>query len=103
MGLALGGMHLLALGMGFANAAIFKLVPKFMPETVGGTAGIVGGLGAFGGFALPVLMGLFVDLSGREGYRMSFSIFAVLAAACVAIFIVFVRDPGKTGGTTPSA
>jgi nitrate/nitrite transporter NarK len=35
---AFGGMRFLASSMGFANAAIFKLVPKYMPETVGGAA-----------------------------------------------------------------
>ncbi|MDP4979961.1 MAG: MFS transporter, partial [Desulfobacterales bacterium] len=59
-GMAITGEVILALGMGFANAAVFKLVPKYSPAAVGGAAGIVGGLGAFGGFVIPPLMGLFV-------------------------------------------
>ncbi len=103
MRLALGGMELLALGMGFANAAVFKLVPKFMPETVGGTAGIVGGLGAFGGFVLPVLMGLFVVLFGTEGYSMGFSILGVLAAGCLVISLLFIGGPERNRNTIPPA
>ncbi|UCF83158.1 MAG: MFS transporter [Desulfobacteraceae bacterium] len=78
--LAVVGELLLALGMGFANAAVFKLVPKFMPAAVGGTAGIVGGLGAFGGFVIPVFMGLVVKLVGSSGYPFGFSVFLVLSA-----------------------
>jgi len=90
---ALGGMGLMALSMGFANAAVFKLVPKYMPETVGGTAGIVGGLGAFGGFVIPVALGLFVGLLGKNGYPRGFSVFAILAAAALAISMLFLRKP----------
>ena len=70
--LALVGEMILALGMGFANAAVFKLVPKYSPAAVGGAAGIVGGLGAFGGFVIPLLMGLFVKMNGQAGYAQGF-------------------------------
>ena len=43
---------LMAVGMGITQAAVFKLVPQEVPEAVGGASGWVGGLGAFGGFAL---------------------------------------------------
>jgi NNP family nitrate/nitrite transporter-like MFS transporter len=77
MGIALAGVSLLALGMGFANAAAFKLVPKFMPSTVGGVAGIVGGLGALGGFVIPILMGIMVRFFESSGYPLGFSLFLV--------------------------
>jgi NNP family nitrate/nitrite transporter-like MFS transporter len=91
VGWALGGMELMAVSMGFANAAVFKVVPKYMPETVGGTAGIVGGLGAFGGFLIPILMGLFVDLSGTQGYPLGFLVFTVFAAGSLLVFLLFLR------------
>ena len=68
VGLGCAGEMILALGMGFANAAVFKLVPKYSPKAVGGAAGIIGGLGAFGGFAIPPIMGLFVKINGAAGY-----------------------------------
>jgi NNP family nitrate/nitrite transporter-like MFS transporter len=100
---ALGGMGLMALGMGFANAAVFKLVPKYMPEIVGGTAGIVGGLGAFGGFVIPVVLGLFVDLSGKEGYARGFSVFAILSAASLVIIALFLRKAAADRRPVPSS
>jgi NNP family nitrate/nitrite transporter-like MFS transporter len=85
LAIALGGIFLLALGMGFANAAAFKLVPKFMPSTVGGVAGIVGGLGALGGFAIPILMGLFVRSFAERGYALGFSLFVCGSIFCLAL------------------
>jgi len=88
MAMAVTGIMLLALGMGFANAAVFKLVPKYTPETVGGAAGIVGGLGAFGGFVIPPVMGLFVKLSGASGYSLGFSVFFGLSLLALVLFAI---------------
>jgi NNP family nitrate/nitrite transporter-like MFS transporter len=91
MAMAVTGVMLLALGMGFANAAVFKLVPKYTPETVGGAAGIVGGLGAFGGFVIPPVMGLFVKLSGASGYSLGFSVFFGLSLLSLVLFAILNR------------
>jgi NNP family nitrate/nitrite transporter-like MFS transporter len=98
MAAAVSGELLLALGMGFANAGVFKLVPKYTPENVGGAAGIVGGLGAFGGFVIPPLMGLFVEWSGSGGYSKGFSVFLVLALVSLVLFGLLNRYAGR-GGT----
>ncbi len=93
--LAFAGEMILALGMGFANAAVFKLVPKYSPAAVGGAAGIVGGLGAFGGFVIPLLMGLFVKINGQSGYAQGFSVFVVMAAIALILFVVLNRYAPK--------
>jgi NNP family nitrate/nitrite transporter-like MFS transporter len=101
MGLAVAGEVLLALGMGFANAAVFKLVPKYTPETVGGSAGIVGGLGAFGGFVIPPVMGLFVKVSGSEGYSLGFTVFLALSLVSLGLFAILNRyAPGHAATAT---
>ncbi len=89
--LAAGGEVLMALGMGFANAAVFKLVPKYSPGAVGGAAGIVGGLGAFGGFAIPPLMGLFVKYYGPRGYSLGFLVFTALCVVSLLFFYILHR------------
>lgn len=96
MGLAVAGAMVLALGMGFANAAVFKLVPKYMPAAVGGAAGIVGGLGAFGGFVIPLAMGLFVKWGGPAGYPGGFSVFVVFGLLAMALVTFLNR---KAAGT----
>lgn len=88
---AVTGQMILALGMGFANAAVFKLVPKYNPEAVGGAAGIVGGLGAFGGFVIPPLMGLFVRIYGGSGYAWGYSVFMILALVSLVVFAILSR------------
>jgi nitrate/nitrite transporter NarK len=50
---------------------------------------------SFGGFALPIFLGLFVDLSGPKGYPLGFSIFTALGAGCLAIFLAFLRKQEK--------
>ena len=89
--LALAGEMILALGMGFSNAAVFKLVPKYSPASVGGAAGIVGGLGAFGGFVIPLLMGIFVKINAHPGYAQGFSVFVIMAAIALVLFAVLNR------------
>jgi len=95
MSLAVTAELLLALGMGFANAAVFKLVPKYTPQTVGGSAGIVGGLGAFGGFVIPPVMGLFVAWFGSRGYSLGFSVFLGLALLSLGLVAVMNRQVSR--------
>jgi NNP family nitrate/nitrite transporter-like MFS transporter len=88
---AVAGTLLLALGMGFANAAVFKLVPRYMPAAVGGAAGIVGGLGAFGGFVIPPVMGTFVKYQGSAGYARGFSVFLALSLLAIGFVALLYR------------
>jgi NNP family nitrate/nitrite transporter-like MFS transporter len=92
MTVAVAGALLLALGMGFANAAVFKLVPRYSPTAVGGAAGIVGGLGAFGGFVIPPVMGLFVRNLGRDGYAMGFVVFLGLSLVALPLLALLHRQ-----------
>ena len=77
--LAVPGEILLAFGMGVCNAAVFKLVPQAVPQAVGGAAGWVGGLGAFGGFVIPPVLGFAVRDLGTRGYAIGFVTFIFLA------------------------
>lgn len=96
MSVAVTGVLLLALGMGVANAAVFKLVPRYSPTAVGGAAGIVGGLGAFGGFVIPPVMGLFVRSLGRDGYAMGFVVFLGLSLAALPL-LALLRQQKPSG------
>jgi NNP family nitrate/nitrite transporter-like MFS transporter len=78
---------LMAIGMGINNAAVFRLVPDYVPDAVGGASGWIGGLGAFGGFLIPLVMGLIVNSSGSKGYPAGFEVFILLSV--IDIFIVY--------------
>jgi NNP family nitrate/nitrite transporter-like MFS transporter len=77
--MAVPGVLLLAVGMGICNAAVFKIVPQVVPQAVGGAAGWVGGLGAFGGFVIPPAMAFAVSDLGQPGYSIGFIVFVFLA------------------------
>ncbi len=89
------GMVILALGMGIMNAAVFKLVPKAVPDAVGGTSGWVGGLGAFGGFVIPPVLGLFVDKMGTIGYARGYMVFIVLSIISYILTWLIARSAEK--------
>lgn len=77
--LAIPGIVLMAFGMGVSNAGVFKIVPQAVPQAVGGAAGWVGGLGAFGGFVIPPVLAFAVNDLGRRGYAIGFIVFVFFA------------------------
>jgi NNP family nitrate/nitrite transporter-like MFS transporter len=88
LGLSIAGEVLMGIGMGVTNAAVFKLVPQEIPQAVGGASGWVGGLGAFGGFAIPPLLGVFVRNQGMPGYASGFWIFFGLAIISLGVMLL---------------
>lgn len=93
--ISMAAVILLAAGMGIANAAIFKLVPVYVPKSVGGAAGWVGGLGAFGGFALPPVMGAIAGAYGAIGYARGFVVFIGLAVVNLIIIYSLLKNRSK--------
>ena len=86
---ALLGETLIGFGMGVGNAAVFKMVPFYVPDAVGGASGWVGGLGAFGGFVVPPIMGYFVKAYGKlQGYPLGFTVYIALGA--LSLLLVWV-------------
>jgi NNP family nitrate/nitrite transporter-like MFS transporter len=83
---------ILSLSMGICAGSIFKLVPIYVPEALGGAAGWIGGLGAFGSFALPPILGMFVTMQGRRGYKNGFIVYTGLALIGWGIVMLLVRQ-----------
>ena len=86
---------LLACGMGVNNAAVFKLVPHYVPKAIGGAAGWIGGIGAFGGFAIPPIMGAIANSTGNIGYARGFVIFTLLAVFNLFIIYALLKKAGR--------
>jgi len=97
----LGGELLIALGMGIGNAGVFKMVPKFAPKAVGGASGLVGGLGALGGFIIPPFLGATVDALGTPGYAGGFFAYVILAAVAIVISWNFYRLDRRAARPAP--
>ena len=85
------GILVITIGMGIMNAAVFKLVTKISPHHVGAVSGLVGGLGAFGGFVIPPILGGFVDGMGNEGYQLGFIVFIILPVLCAVFLLLFAH------------
>jgi NNP family nitrate/nitrite transporter-like MFS transporter len=54
----------LGCAMGVGKASVYKYIPDYFPEDVGAAGGVVGALGALGGFILPPAFGMLGRWSG---------------------------------------
>ena len=79
------GMMVLGTGMGVANAAVFELVPLYVPDSVGGASGWIGGIGGAGTLVIIPALGTFVDVYGQIGYARGFIVFVVLSGIGAAV------------------
>ena len=95
------GVLLVAVGMGVNNAAVFKLVPLYVPNAVGGTAGWVGGLGALGGFVVPPLLGEIAQAMGSIGYARGYVVYVALAV--ISLLLTGLLFATRHGVAPPGA
>ena len=101
-GLSIAADLVMALGMGVANAAVFKLVPKEVPQAVGGASGWVGGLGAFGGFAIPPILGYIVNAAGKSGYAIGYVTYVLLALVSLGFTFALSRSEVRSAARQAS-
>jgi len=57
-------LFVVGIAWGFGKASVFKYISDEYPHNIGVISGIVGLAGGMGGFLLPILFGLLVDLTG---------------------------------------
>ena len=57
-------VFIMGCAMGIGKAAVFKHIPEYFPDDVGAVGGLVGSLGALGGFFLPPLFAYAAAWSG---------------------------------------
>jgi NNP family nitrate/nitrite transporter-like MFS transporter len=72
---------LVAVGMGVGKASVYKYIPNYYPKDVGAVGGLVGMLGALGGFLLPKVFGWL----GRETGFPQAAFLALLALTVVSL------------------
>lgn len=83
-------LFIVGCAMGIGKAAVFKHIPEYFPTDVGAVGGLVGTLGALGGFLLPPL---FVSVKGWTGLPQSTFIvlFLLTLIASVWMHLTIIR------------
>lgn len=83
-------LFIVGCSMGIGKAAVFKHIPEYFPKDVGAVGGLVGTLGALGGFLLPPL---FVSVRGWTGLPQStfIVIFLLTLVATVWMHLTIIR------------
>lgn len=92
---------LIAVAFGLNNAAIMKLIPVYIPHSIGGAAGWVGGVGAFGGFLIPPMLGQIAGTMGRVGYFRGFLLFTLMSVVVLSIIYWGVSRSNKPKNQQP--
>jgi NNP family nitrate/nitrite transporter-like MFS transporter len=77
-------LFIVGCSMGIGKAAVFKHIPEYFPNDVGAVGGLVGTLGALGGFLLPPL---FVSVRGWTGLPQSTFIVLFLLTLMASIWM----------------
>lgn len=74
--------------MGIGKAAVFKYIPEYFPNDVGAVGGLVGSIGALGGFFLPPLFAYATAWSGAPQATFGVLFLVTLLAALWMHFTV---------------
>jgi MFS transporter, NNP family, nitrate/nitrite transporter len=75
-------VFVLGCAMGIGKASVFKYIPDYFPEDVGAAGGVVGALGALGGFILPPAFGMLARWTGIP--QLAFGVLLALTAGSLA-------------------
>jgi signal transduction histidine kinase/MFS family permease len=75
---------------GIGKAGVYKFIPDYFPNNVGAVGGMVGLIGAMGGFVLPPVFGLLLDLTGV--WSSTWTILAAIAIICLIWMQRIVRN-----------
>jgi len=87
-----GGLFFLGFGGGFTNAAVYKWIPKVEPTGKAQVGGLVGGVGAFGGFVFPLLLGYSKDTWPPHGQARGVFIYTIFSIIGIAATIMVMKD-----------
>ncbi|MCV0371274.1 MULTISPECIES: MFS transporter [Filomicrobium] len=68
--------------MSLGKAAVYKHIPVYYPNHVGAVGGMVGLVGGLGGFILPIMFGVMLDLTGI--WTSSFMLLFAIASISLA-------------------
>src|SRR5436853_2410478 len=81
----------MAAAIGLGNGAVFKLVPEYFPQSVGGVTGLVGAAGGLGGFVPPLVVGGIRQATGA--FTWGFIFLSLFSIICVLVVLKNAARP----------
>jgi len=93
-------IFVVGIGMGIGKASVYKYIPNYYPKDVGAVGGLVGMLGALGGFLLPPVFGM-VGRSTGSPQAAFLALLALTGVSLVWLRLAVVRI--KRTQTRPTA
>ena len=84
-------LFVVGLAWGFGKASVFKHIADDFPQQIGVVSGIVGLLGGLGGFLLPIIFGVLLDLTGVRSSAFMF-LFGMTSFSIVLMLSSMKRD-----------
>ena len=83
-------IFIIGIAQGFGRASVYKIIHDYYPTHMGSVGGTVAMVGAAGGFSLPILFGLAVDIVGI--HTACFMLLYGVLAACMVLMHFAVKS-----------
>ncbi|MBS0318947.1 MAG: NarK/NasA family nitrate transporter [Proteobacteria bacterium] len=95
-------MFLLGIAFAFGKASVFKYISDDYPANIGTVSGIVGLAGGMGGFVLPILFGVLMDVTGIRSSAFML-MYGVVWVSLIWMYWTEVRRTEVIGPHAPGA
>lgn len=89
-------MFILGIAWAFGKASVFKYIGDDYPENIGTISGIVGLAGGLGGFILPIMFGLILDITGIRSSAFML-MYGVVWVSLIWMYLTEVRKSEVMG------
>ncbi len=86
-------IFVIGIAQGFGRASVYKVIYDYYPEQMGSVGGLVATIGATGGFTLPVMFGLAVDMFGI--HTACFMLLYGILAICMMVMYLSIKREQK--------
>ena len=94
-------MFILGIAWAFGKASVFKYIADDYPGNIGAISGIVGLAGGLGGFILPILFGVLMDVTGIRSSAFML-MYGVVWVSLIWMYWTEVRKASPMGDPTES-
>ena len=95
-------MFVLGIAWAFGKASVFKYIANDYPDNIGAISGIVGLAGGLGGFVLPIMFGILLDLTGIRSSAFML-MYGVVWVSLIWMYWTEVRHTEVMGVHFPAA